>query len=51
MADSDIDSKDQKLMDDVSEFGIIHGDVNVSNYFYDAEKTSVMVFDWDQCCQ
>jgi len=43
-----IDPKDQALVSDPNQYGIIHGDVNLSNFFYEEAKTTLWVFDWDQ---
>jgi Ser/Thr protein kinase RdoA (MazF antagonist) len=43
---TDIHPSDVQAASDVSKFGIIHGDVNISNYFYSGDE--VCMFDWDQ---
>jgi len=43
-----IDPLDQALTNNPLHYGIIHGDVNLSNFFYEEEKTTLWVFDWDQ---
>lgn len=39
---------DIKASSDPNEFGIIHGDLNLSNFFYLREERTLSVFDWDQ---
>lgn len=45
------DELDLQQMNDPNEWGILHGDVNPSNWFYCEEEDSLYVFDWDQCQQ
>jgi Ser/Thr protein kinase RdoA (MazF antagonist) len=48
LAGSDIHPDDRIASEDVAEFGVIHGDFNCSNYFYDDASGNLSVFDWDQ---
>lgn len=34
---------------DAEHFGVCHGDMNCSNFFFDDLTSSLSVFDWDQC--
>ncbi|KAF2077530.1 hypothetical protein CYY_001148 [Polysphondylium violaceum] len=43
-----VDSRDEALVGDAQHFGIIHGDVNPSNYFWDASLGMPCMYDWDQ---
>lgn len=41
--------EDVKAMEDPTRFGILHGDLNISNFFYLPGATDTLsVFDWDQ---
>lgn len=41
--------EDVKAMDDPTRFGVIHGDLNISNFFYlPGTVDTLSVFDWDQ---
>lgn len=40
--------EDLALADDPEYFGIIHGDVNVSNFFWSPSAHMPCMFDWDQ---
>ncbi len=46
-----VDERDQLTVTDPQYFGIIHGDVNPSNYFWDASVGMPCMFDWDQLQQ
>lgn len=48
LAEAPIDAADLATISDPSKFGLIHGDVNVSNYFWDASIGLPQMFDWDQ---
>jgi len=48
LAEVPIDKLDLESISDPSKYGLIHGDVNVSNYFWDASIKLPQVFDWDQ---
>eukprot|EP01132_Coremiostelium_polycephalum_P008543 gene8543-10504_t len=48
LAGTPIDEKDQSKVSDQNQFGIIHGDVNPSNYFWDSSLGMPSMFDWDQ---
>jgi len=39
---------DEKVKNDPRHYGLLHGDVNVSNFFYDTNTQKLSVFDWDQ---
>lgn len=39
---------DADAADDPARFGLIHGDVNPSNYYFDDAAGMLWVFDWDQ---
>jgi Ser/Thr protein kinase RdoA (MazF antagonist) len=43
-----IDERDKKSITDNSKYGVIHCDINSSNYFYLPEENRIDVFDWDQ---
>jgi Ser/Thr protein kinase RdoA (MazF antagonist) len=43
-----IHEDDQKTRSDPEKYGLIHGDVNPSNYFWNAELGLPCMFDWDQ---
>lgn len=43
-----VDERDQANESDPSSFGLIHGDINVSNYFWDSSLQLPWMFDWDQ---
>ena len=45
------DEIDSKQINDPNKWGVLHGDVNPSNWFYCEEEDSLYVFDWDQCQQ
>jgi Ser/Thr protein kinase RdoA (MazF antagonist) len=48
LAGSELHPDDEAAANDIQEFGVIHGDFNCSNYFYDDETDTLSVFDWDQ---
>ena len=48
MAGVEVDERERAQEGDGERFGIIHGDLNVSNFFYDAEAGVLSVYDWDQ---
>jgi Ser/Thr protein kinase RdoA (MazF antagonist) len=48
LAEAPVDPHDVELQKDPQAFGIIHGDINPSNYFWEAETQLPCVFDWDQ---
>jgi Ser/Thr protein kinase RdoA (MazF antagonist) len=43
-----LNDADVSVMDDSEHFGVIHGDLNLSNFFYDDSTHSLSVYDWDQ---
>ncbi|ORY05370.1 hypothetical protein K493DRAFT_376296 [Basidiobolus meristosporus CBS 931.73] len=48
LSDVEVDEQDSKTASDPKHFGIIHGDVNPSNYYWDATIGMPCMFDWDQ---
>ena len=42
---------DTELMGNEKHWGLLHGDVNPSNWFFDAASSDLCVFDWDQVQQ
>lgn len=48
LADVPMDKRDLEATSDPNRFGMIHGDVNVSNYFWNASTQLPHMFDWDQ---
>jgi Ser/Thr protein kinase RdoA (MazF antagonist) len=50
LAGAPIDELDVEGAKDKEKFGLIHGDVNVSNYFWVPATSLPHVFDWDQVC-
>jgi len=48
LSDTVIDDRDSALTSDTQHFGLIHGDVNPSNYFWDAGLGMPCMYDWDQ---
>lgn len=46
-----VDEHDSKTASDPEHFGLIHGDVNPSNYFWDPALQMPSMFDWDQLQQ
>lgn len=53
MKGNPVDPLDIALASDPKHFGLLHGDINISNFFY-VEPTATFpgtlsVFDWDQC--
>lgn len=48
LAGVEVDAQDQQLASDPNHFGLIHGDVNPSNYFWDPTRNMPSMFDWDQ---
>ncbi|CAF0961206.1 unnamed protein product [Adineta steineri] len=51
LAGVEVDERDKKTASDPNYFGIIHGDVNPSNYFWDSTLKMPSMFDWDQLQQ
>jgi Ser/Thr protein kinase RdoA (MazF antagonist) len=47
----ELDPQDLAFMKDPNHYGIIHGDLNLSNFFYDSSERTLSVFDWDQTQQ
>ena len=48
LAEVEVDERDSQLAADPAQFGLIHGDINPSNYFWDAAVGMPCMFDWDQ---
>lgn len=48
LADVPVDKQDLESISDPSRFGLTHGDVNVSNYFWNSSTGMPHMFDWDQ---
>jgi len=48
LAEVQVDESDRKTESDPKYFGVIHGDVNPSNYFWDSAQGMPCMFDWDQ---
>jgi len=48
MEGSPIHPEDEKLIGDPHAYGLLHGDLNCSNFFFDDRTKSLCVFDWDQ---
>ena len=51
LAGVQVDERDRLSALDSTQFGIIHGDVNPSNYFWDEQIGMPSMFDWDQLQQ
>ncbi|CAF1470148.1 unnamed protein product [Adineta ricciae] len=51
LAGVEVDERDKATVTDPTHFGIIHGDVNPSNYFWDPAVMMPCMFDWDQLQQ
>ncbi|UJR11375.1 hypothetical protein I4U23_015555 [Adineta vaga] len=51
LANVEVDERDKATVTDPAYFGIIHGDVNPSNYYWDATLMMPCMFDWDQLQQ
>ncbi|KAF2077529.1 hypothetical protein CYY_001147 [Polysphondylium violaceum] len=48
LAEVVVDERDNATVGDAQHYGLIHGDVNPSNYFWDASLGMPSMFDWDQ---
>ena len=48
LAEVPVDERDSQTVSDPMHFGVIHGDVNSSNYYWDATIGMPCMFDWDQ---
>lgn len=51
LAEVPVDERDSKTASDPAYFGVIHGDVNPSNYYWDSAVVMPCMFDWDQLQQ
>ncbi|CAF1308999.1 unnamed protein product [Rotaria sordida] len=51
LAEVPVDENDMKTASDPAHFGLIHGDVNPSNYYWDSTIGMPCMFDWDQLQQ
>ena len=51
LAEVEVHEGDKKTARDPAHFGVIHGDVNTSNYFWDSTLGMPCMFDWDQLQQ
>ncbi|CAF1416353.1 unnamed protein product [Adineta ricciae] len=51
LASVEVDEHDKKLISDPAYFGIIHGDVIASNYYWDSTMKLPCVYDWDELQQ
>jgi Ser/Thr protein kinase RdoA (MazF antagonist) len=49
LKDSEIHPDDAAVVHDPMHFGVLHGDLNISNFFYVEEEKTLSVFDFDQC--
>jgi RIO-like serine/threonine protein kinase len=43
-----IADEDLAVIGNPQHYGVIHGDINISNYFYLPDESTLFVFDWDQ---
>ena len=48
LANSCIHTDDINVMSNIEHYGILHGDLNCSNFYYDEVSNNLSVFDWDQ---
>ncbi len=48
LAKASVDQADLEAQRDEAQFGLIHGDINPSNYFWISDANIPCVFDWDQ---
>ena len=48
MKDAPVREEDLAAMSNPEHYGVIHSDVNTSNFFYIDEENLLSVFDWDQ---
>ena len=48
LAEVEIDERDQELIAHPTHFGLIHGDINPSNYFWVTNTKMPCMFDWDE---
>ena len=51
LAGAPLDPLDEEAAADPQRYGVLHGDLNISNFFYDGERGVLSVFDWDQAQQ
>jgi Ser/Thr protein kinase RdoA (MazF antagonist) len=48
LAEIPVSEVDQNMRTDPTRYGLIHGDVNLSNFYWHAEQGLPCMFDWDQ---
>lgn len=48
LAGSQVHADDQAVVDDLQHYGVLHGDLNCSNFYWIAEEKALSVYDWDQ---
>lgn len=51
LAEVPIDEQDRRTTSDPKHFGLIHGDVIASNYYWDSTIDMPCIFDWDELQQ
>jgi Ser/Thr protein kinase RdoA (MazF antagonist) len=47
LKEAPVAEEDRAVMKDLNHFGVIHGDLNTSNFFFIEEEQLLAVFDWD----
>jgi aminoglycoside phosphotransferase (APT) family kinase protein len=47
MKNAPVNEEDLAVMTDPQHYGVIHGDLNTSNFFFIEEEKLLAVFDWD----
>jgi aminoglycoside phosphotransferase (APT) family kinase protein len=47
MKDAPIFEEDKAVINDPEHYGVVHGDLNTSNFFFIDEELLLSVFDWD----
>lgn len=47
MKDAQIFEEDKAVINDPEHYGVVHGDLNTSNFFFIDEELLLSVFDWD----
>eukprot|EP01125_Pyxidicula_operculata_P020492 TRINITY_DN758_c0_g1_i2.p2 TRINITY_DN758_c0_g1~~TRINITY_DN758_c0_g1_i2.p2 ORF type:complete len:326 (+),score=47.48 TRINITY_DN758_c0_g1_i2:371-1348(+) len=43
-----VHADDESVASDPTQFGLLHGDLNCTNYYFDYNSSQLHVFDWDQ---